>query len=49
MEKRATSKDVARLAGVSQATVSYVLNNKQGQTITLETREKVLKAARLLD
>lgn len=49
MEKHATSNDVARLAGVSQATVSYVLNNKQGQTITLETREKVLKAARLLD
>lgn len=49
MEKRATSKDVAQLAGVSQATVSYVLNNKKGQTISPETRERVLKAARLLD
>ncbi|WP_165450508.1 LacI family DNA-binding transcriptional regulator [Intestinimonas massiliensis (ex Afouda et al. 2020)] len=49
MEKRATSKDVARLAGVSQATVSYVLNNKKGQTISQETRERVLRAARLLD
>lgn len=49
MEKRPTSKDVAQLAGVSQATVSYVLNNKQGQTISQETRDRVLKAARLLD
>ena len=32
---RPTSSDVARLAKVSQATVSYVLNNAAGQTIDL--------------
>lgn len=40
-----TSTDVARLAGVSQATVSYVLNAKSGQKIKDETRAKVLAAA----
>jgi len=38
-----TSRDVARLAGVSQTTVSYVLTGKG--TISPETRERVLKAA----
>lgn len=41
--KRATLKDVADLAGVSKATVSYVLNDTK-KTITPETREKVQKA-----
>lgn len=40
-----TSADVARRAGVSQATVSYVLNSTPGQAITERTRSLVIKAA----
>ncbi|WP_405825636.1 LacI family DNA-binding transcriptional regulator [Streptomyces sp. NBC_00838] len=41
--------EVARLAGVSQATVSLVLGaRKQGATISEETRRKVLDAVRIL-
>ncbi|MDP9101066.1 MAG: LacI family transcriptional regulator [Actinomycetota bacterium] len=43
-----TSADVARLAGVSRATVSYVLNDAPGQSIPLDTRESVRQAAREL-
>jgi len=41
--KRATLKDVAERAGVSKATVSYILNNAD-KPITEETRLKVKKA-----
>ncbi|MGA4507621.1 LacI family DNA-binding transcriptional regulator [Propionibacteriaceae bacterium G1746] len=44
--RRATSSDVARRAGTSRATVSYVMNNTPGITISEATRERVLKAAR---
>lgn len=47
-KKRVTSADVARLSGVSRATVSYVLNNTPSQTISPKTRERVLDAARVL-
>lgn len=40
-----TSRHVAERAGVSQSTVSYVLNNTPNQTISEATRERVLKAA----
>ena len=43
--RRVTSADVARAAGVSRATVSYVLNDVPGKTISEETRELVLKTA----
>ena len=43
--KRVTSADVARLAGVSRATVSYVVNGVPDVKITPETRERVLGAA----
>jgi LacI family transcriptional regulator len=47
MAKRPTQADVARLAGVSRATVSYVLNRRaEGRIpITAETRQRVLDAA----
>jgi LacI family transcriptional regulator len=41
--------DVARLAGVSPTTVSFVLNATRGQTISSETRERVLTAVAELD
>jgi LacI family transcriptional regulator len=44
--KRSTQKDVARKAGVSRSTVSYVLNDQTGQKIPIspETRQRVLDA-----
>ena len=39
--RRVTSADVARLAGVSRATVSYVLNDTPRQTISAGTRTRV--------
>ncbi|MDO4918895.1 LacI family DNA-binding transcriptional regulator [Kocuria sp.] len=46
--RRATSADVARLAGVSRATVSFVLNDTPSQSISEATRTRVLDAARSL-
>lgn len=48
MRKRVTAKDVARRAGVSAATVSYVLNDNPTQSISEETRERVRAAIREL-
>ncbi|MFJ8666290.1 LacI family DNA-binding transcriptional regulator [Streptomyces sp. NPDC093600] len=41
-----TSADVARLAGVSRATVSFVLNDTQGHRVSDSTRARVLAAAK---
>jgi DNA-binding LacI/PurR family transcriptional regulator len=46
VSKKPTSSDVARAAGVSRATVSYVLNGRSDVRITEATRMQVLKAAR---
>jgi LacI family transcriptional regulator len=45
---RITQRDIARLAGVSQATVSVVLNNRHDATtrIAPETRQRVLEVIR---
>ena len=44
--KRVTSLDVAKRAGVSRTTVSFVLNNVPGMQISDTTRKRVLQAAR---
>lgn len=46
--EKVTGADVARVAGVSRATVSYVLNDTVGQSIPEETRAKVKAAAEQL-
>jgi DNA-binding LacI/PurR family transcriptional regulator len=45
LTKRPTSADVAREAGLSRSTVSYVLNDDPNQKIPPATRERVLVAA----
>ena len=47
--KKATSQDVAELAGVSQATVSLILNTSDKITFSNETKERVLAAAQKLN
>lgn len=46
--RRVTMTDVAREAGCSQATVSFVLNRSSGIRLSAETRERVIEAARKL-
>src|SRR5690554_3538607 len=46
--RRPTMLDVAAMAGVSQATVSLVLNGSPGVKLTNATRRKVLDAAKSL-
>ena len=48
-EKKITIKDVAREAGVSVATVSYVINNRTDIKISDETRKRVLQIINLLN
>jgi LacI family transcriptional regulator len=45
---RVTMTDIARAAGCSQATVSFVLNNSPGIKLSKQTRERVIEAARAL-
>lgn len=47
--KKSTMKDVAKMAGVSTTTVSYVINNTEGRSLPQETRERVLNAISALD
>ena len=46
---KATSRDVAKLAGVSQSTVSMILNEKRNVSFSRETVEHVLAAAKELN
>lgn len=47
--KKSTLKDIAKLANVSVATVSYILNNVKNQTIPDETKYRVLDIAKQLN
>ena len=46
--RRVTAADIARSLGVSRATVGFVLNDTPGQTISGETRTRVLAEAQRL-
>jgi DNA-binding LacI/PurR family transcriptional regulator len=45
MRRRVSEEQVARRAGVSRTTVSFVLNNAPGKHISEQTRQKVLRTA----
>lgn len=47
--RRPSMADVARLAGVSQTTVSFIVNDTPDSNIPRETRDRVLAAVRELD
>ena len=47
--RRPSMSDVARLAGVSQTTVSFILNDTPGSNISPETRDRVWAAVGELD
>ncbi len=49
MNKKYTIRDIAKQAGVSVATVSYVINNRDDQRISEKTKKKVLQIINLLD
>ena len=48
MRKKVTSTDIAKAAGVSQATVSMVLNKKYNVSFSKATIEKVEQAAKIV-
>lgn len=47
--KRASIKDIARIAEVSVATVSYVLNQKEGSRISEATKKRILEVAQAIN
>lgn len=49
VKKRATNRDVAKMAGVSVATVSYVVNGREDQHISEATKKRVFHAINFLN
>ena len=47
-KKKVTIKDIADACGVSTATVSYVVNGREDQRISPETRKRVLHEVHLM-
>ena len=47
MDKKVTIHDIAREAGVSAATVSYIINNRPDKSISEETKKKVFQIINL--
>jgi LacI family transcriptional regulator len=47
--RKVTVSDIAKAAGVSRTTVSYVLNNNANKSISQATRDKILQIAEKLD
>lgn len=45
-QKSISQSEIARIAGVSRTTVSFVLNNARGKNISEETRQKVILVAK---
>ena len=48
MKKKYTMKDIAQECGVSTATVSYVLNDVPNQSISAETKKRILHVANMV-
>ena len=48
MKKKYTMKDIAEACGVSTATVSYVLNDVPNQSISAETKKRILQIANMV-
>lgn len=48
MKKKYTMKDIAQDCGVSTATVSYVLNDVPNQSISAETKKRILHVANMV-
>ncbi|MDR0951622.1 MAG: LacI family DNA-binding transcriptional regulator [Oscillospiraceae bacterium] len=49
MNKKATIKDIAQAAGVSAATVSYVISGREDQKISEPVRKRILHLANLMN
>ena len=47
--KKTTATDIAKICGVSQATVSYVINNKQGKKISEDVKNLILETAKQMN